>query len=153
MNSHLQSDLERPSTLWCVVHTRSRAHKVELKTRFKKLGPVLPDTESTEVSDIASGLKKTAVCVCVSVCQPVFLSVCASACVGVFEGIRRDLNMHWEQVCMYVMEKSVFLYNLGLIFIVLATTSIRHGNILLTNFMNMSDTGQTVFLVQRLICT
>ena len=60
-------------------------------TWFKKLGPTLLDTQSTEVPDIASRLKSTAVslcvyvyvcaCVCVFVSQPVCLCVGGCVCV------------------------------------------------------------------------
>lgn len=149
MNSHLQSDLKRPSTLWCVVHTRSLAraqHWAEKKNGSKNSVQFFRTQSPRKCQTPPAGSRKQP---CVCVCQPVFLCVCASVCVGVFERTRRDLDMHWEQAYMYVKENSAFLYNLGLIFIFLATTPIRYGNILLTNFMNMLDTGQTVFLVQQ----
>ena len=73
----------------------SHASKVELKTCLKKHGPV-PDTESTEVPDIAGGLKKL-LCVCQSAC---LFYVSVHLCVWVF-------SMHCEQV--YMHHKNVVL--------------------------------------------
>lgn len=130
MNSHLQLDLKQPSTLWSVVHTSTHTHThtqhgSKCLVQFFRIQSARHRQQAQENG-----------CVCLSVSHSVNLSLCLCIYVCGWNQTRlvwictvSKLCIH-EKVCL--KENSVFLYNLGGIFIVLPSTPIRYGHILLT---------------------